>query len=242
MEFSQASLYKLGFSEKETAVYLALLKTGPAAASTLARLSKVKRTSIYDILNELLERNLIQQFKQGNVTYYVIDDVDRIEQHAKDQLRLSKAVTQALKKEQQKGQGIQVNYYKGVEGYRQMYEDILEAKPKELMGWIHLDYFYEALNPEREREWTQERIARGIFIRLLMQDTSLAREYQSKDEDSSRETRLLSKKNAFKTTCLLYEDFVIYFDSTKEVSGVRIHNPEIYNMQKQIFEMSWESI
>jgi len=42
----------LGFSPKEAKVY-------PSPASTIARLTHIKRTSMYDIPNALLEKNLI---------------------------------------------------------------------------------------------------------------------------------------------------------------------------------------
>jgi len=71
-------LRKLGLSEKEIAVYLSLLRMGPSMASVLARVSNVKRTSIYDILNGLTDRNLIGSYKQGDDTFFVIEDLNNL--------------------------------------------------------------------------------------------------------------------------------------------------------------------
>ncbi|MDD3861898.1 MAG: helix-turn-helix domain-containing protein [Candidatus Gracilibacteria bacterium] len=232
-------LQKLGLSEKETDVYLSLHKIGPSAASTIARLTKIKRTSVYDVLNSLLEKTLILSFKNGVTTYYAIDDVNKIFYQEKEKISVAEKLVKKLKESSGKFEGLQINYYKGMEGYREMYEDILRMRPKELLGWMHLDKFYEGIEAEREDEWTKERIKSGIKVRLLLQETNLTRKFQSLDKNSNRETRFVNKKFLFETTCFLYENHIVLFDSSSELTRVRIHHPEFYRMQKQIFEMNW---
>ncbi|MFA6992308.1 MAG: helix-turn-helix domain-containing protein, partial [Candidatus Gracilibacteria bacterium] len=226
--------------DKETAVYLIMHKIGPAAASTLARLTNIKRTSIYDILNNLLERNLIISLKHGKNTYYSIDDVNKIFYQAKEKMFVAEKLVTNIKKSPHEWQGLQVNYYKGVEGYREMYEDILRAKPLELCGWMHLDKFYEGIDMVREAEWTKERIKSGIKVRLLLQDTELTRSFSELDKVSNREVRFIKPEFQFSTTCFIYEDHIVFFSSGEEMTCVRLHHPEFYRMQKAIFEMNWE--
>lgn len=232
-------LQKLGLSEKETDVYLALHKIGPSAASTIARLTKIKRTSVYDVLNSLLEKTLILSFKNGVTTYYAIDDVNKIFYQEKEKISVAEKLVKKLKESSGKFEGLQINYYKGMEGYREMYEDILRMRPKELLGWMHLDKFYDGIDSEREDEWTKERIKSGIKVRLLLQETNLTRKFQSLDKNSNRETRFINKKFLFDTTCFIYENYIVLFDSSAELNCVRIYHPEFYRMQKQIFEMNW---
>ena len=235
-------LRRLGLSGKEAVVYLALLRLGPSAASTLARTTRIKRTSIYDVLNNLLERNLITTYKQGRYTYFVIDDVNKLYLQEKQKMQLAKNLVEQLKSNQDLSAGINIHYYKGHEGYREIYEEILRVRPKEIMVWIHLDNFYKGLDPVREEEWTQERIQKRIYARLIMQDTKVGKAFQNVDAKSHRETRITSKKFPFETTCFLYDDRILLFDSTTEISAVRILNPQLYQMFKQIFEMNWESL
>ena len=235
----QIHLQSLGFSEKEAEVYMVLNELGPTPASVLARKTNIKRTSVYDVLNSLMKRNVISSFKQGQYTYYVIDDVNKLIYQQKEKVRIAGDVVEELKSLQKNTKAVQIHHYKGAEGYREMYEDILIVKPKELMGWLNLDYLYDILDPVREEEWTQERINMKIWTRLLMQDTPLAKEFKKKDPKSCRETRLLPKEYAFKTICFLYENHISFFDS-EEISGIRIHHPELYRMQKAAFDMNWE--
>ena len=233
-------LYKLDFSEKEAEVYLALNTYGPSPASTIARVTKIKRTSVYDVLDSLIARNLIISFKQGRYTYFVIDDVNKILYQERDKVRLAETVIAKLKDEQLSQAGVQINHFVGEEGYREMYEDILRVNPKELMVWINLDEFYKGIDPVREEEWTKERIQKKIYTRLLMQDTPLAHKFKSKDSKSCRKTILLPKKHMFQSNCFIYEGNIAFFDARDKITGIQIRHPRLYKMQKQMFEMNWE--
>lgn len=235
-------LQNLGLSTKEAAVYLALLETGPSPASTIARKTQIKRTSMYDLLNSLEEQNLIVSFRQGNYTYYGVDDVQRLQIREKEKLRAAEVLVRDLKEKQKNISGIHVSYYRGKEGYLGMYKDILKRMPKELLTWIDLDAFHNSVDAVLENEWTQDRIRKRIFIRLLMLDSPYARDFKAQDGDLFRETRLLPKDFPFKTTCILYENCINYFDPTDQMTGIRIQNPALYQMEKAIFEINWKSL
>lgn len=230
----------LGFSEKEAAVYLALIQMGPSPASTLARITKLKRTSMYDILNALLGKNLVIAFKQGKYTYYAIDDLNKIYYEQKQKLSIAKTVIQHLKESKKNNRSVAVNYYKGNEGYIEMYHDILAKEPSETLVWMNIDMFYSKIDRAFEEEWTQERIRKNIGAKLLIQDSPAAREFQKKDKELKRESRLIPHSLYFKSSCIIYEDHVNFFDPTGNMTGIRIHHQEFYLMQKQIFEMNWK--
>lgn len=234
-------LIKLGFSEKEALIYMTLLRIGPAVASTLARLTGIKRTSIYDLTNRLLEDNLIMSFKQGAYTYFVVDDVKKLYLYEKEKAEFAKTLVEDLQKEKDMGAGIQVAFFKGEEGYRELYDEILRIAPKELMGWMNLDEFYKRIDPIREEKWTQERIKKGIKVRLILKESALTKNFKKSDKVSNRETRFLPKNHTFQTSCLLHKNTIIYFNPSHETVGIRIQNPELYSMQKEIFEMNWNA-
>ena len=232
-------LHQLGFSDKEAEVYLALNTFGPSPAATLARITNIKRTSMYDILNALMAKNLIVTFKKGQTTFYAIDDLNKLLHNEREKVRLAESVVRQLDSEKATQEGIPINHYIGEENYREMYEDILRANPKELMAWLHLDKFYKALDPVREEEWTLQRIKQGMYARLILVDTPLARKFRRQDKERLRSTVIIPKEFSFDTNCFLYENHIMLFDADKVVTGIRINHPGIYTMQKQIFEMTW---
>lgn len=233
-------LLLLGFSEKEALVYLALNEIGASPASTLAKKIKLKRTSMYDILNNLLRKNLITAFKQGQYTYYAIDDINKIFYHQRDKVTLAKTVIQQLKENQKNTQGVDVIYYKGREGYIEMYNDILIKTPPEAVAWMNLNTFYAPVNPVFEEEWTKKRINKKIAVRLLLQDSPASRKFQQEDEKLQRQSKIIPTQFPFNTSCILYENNVTFFDSSGGFTGIRINHREFYVMQKQIFEMNWQ--
>jgi sugar-specific transcriptional regulator TrmB len=234
------SLYQFGFNEKEADVYLALNTFGPSPASTLARITNIKRTSVYDILNGLLAKNLIVTYQKGQTTFYAIDDLNKILYQEREKMRMAESVIKQLSKEQATQEGIPINHYIGEENYREMYEDILRANPKEIMAWLHLDKFYNALDPVQEEDWTLRRIKQGVYARLILLDTPLAREFRKKDSERLRTTVLIPKEFAFNANCFLYENHVMLFDADNIITGIRINHKSIYTLQKQIFEMTWK--
>lgn len=233
-------LYMLGFSEKEATVYLMLNKMGPSVASTLARLTNIKRTTVYNILNSLVGKNLISSFQKDSYTYFVVDDVNKLLHYEKEKVNIAKLLIPQLEEEHGKSQGVKVIHYKGVEGYRAMYENILKTCPKEFCAWINFEFFYAVLDMEREEQWTRDRIAKNIYVRSLVQDTPIGRTLLDGDKEFFRETRLVPKEYSFGTACFLYDNEVIFFNSKDEIAGIHICDPEIYEMQKQIFELSWK--
>lgn len=235
-------LYKLGFTEKEAGVYLALNRLGPSVASTLSRIANIKRTSIYDVLSSLLKRNLIISYKQGPYTYFAIDDVNKLLYQERDRLKVAESLSKELKKLQEFGGGVQVNYYKGQEGYREMYEDILKSGVSEMLVWVNLDAFYAPIGEEQERKWVKERMQKKIFARLLAQKTPVAKEFEEKDKELYREIRFIPKESLFDTTCVVYGDYITFFDPTGDIEGVRLQNKKFADMFTKIFEMQWANI
>lgn len=233
-------LITLGFSEKEAAVYLALNQIGPSPASTLAKITNLKRTSMYDILNSLLKKNLIIAFKQGKYTYYTIDDLNKIYYHQKQKMNMATSVIQQLKESKKNHHNVAINYYLGHEGYTEIYNDILLNMPKETLVWMNVDKFFSKIDSESEDKWVKERIRQKSTARLLIQDSPSAREFQKKDKELYRESRIVPHSFYFNTSCIIYENYVTFFDSTGDMTGIRINNKEFYLMQKQIFEMNWK--
>jgi sugar-specific transcriptional regulator TrmB len=233
-------LYKLGFSKNEAAVYLLLFNLGTAVPSTLARMSGIKRPTVYAALKRLEARNLVYSYKKGKLAYFVIDDPNKIFLQEKEKFDAAKNLVEKIKESTKIMPSIiGVTYYQGAEGYREMYEDILKTKPKIVSVWMDLDGFLKGIDLKREEKWTKERVRNKIFARLLIQDTESGRKLKKKDKINCRETRLLHKEFFFQTTCILYDGKVNLFDTTEETTCICIQNPAFFQMFMALFEMTW---
>lgn len=234
-------LYRLGFSKTEAAVYLLLLNLGTAVPSTLARMSGIKRPTVYAALKRLELKNLVYSYQKEKLAYFVIDDPNKILLQEKEKFDAAKDLLEKIKKSAKTMPSmIGITYYKGTEGYREMYEDILNTQPKGVSVWMNLDGFLKGIDPKREAKWTRERVHKKIFARLLIQNTESGRLLKKKDATNCRETRFLPKAAFFETTCILYEGKINLFDTSGETSCICIQNPAIFQMFMALFEMTWE--
>lgn len=233
------NLQELGYSEKESKVILALNEYGAMPASTISRVTGLKRSSVYNVLIPLKESNIISYYKQGNHNYFVIDDLNKLYYLAKEKLALSKNLVMRLQHANSHVQNIQVNYYRGQQGYFEVYKEMLKVNPAEILCWVDFR-FLSIIQPEEEEKYLQERLQRNIPARILMTDSAGARRFKSKDHGLKRETRLLGGTFTFETTAFLYEDYVAIFDFQKPITAIRIHHPGIYKMFLQIFNAHWQ--
>ncbi len=233
-------LLQLGFSEKEAQVYITLFKRGALAISTLAKITGLKRTSLYDIVNGLLQKKYVIPIKQGMHTFYAVDDIQKIVLDQKDKITLAESFVALLKENAVSTDGLQVNYYRGKEAYNEMYDDILRQRPAEILGTMNMDDFLSAIDPLHEEQWTSARVKNKINARLILQSTQLAKAMKKEDKKLLREIKLITDKQFFfNANCLMYSEYITYFSAQGGIVGIRIHHPEFYRMQKQLFEMVW---
>lgn len=232
---------KIGFTDKEAAIYEVLYQRGANSVSTLARLSGIKRTSVYDIAKDLMDRGLIISFQQGGTTYFAVDDVRKLYLDQKERVDFAQKIVEELQRNPGNSDGMQVTYYKGKEGYREMYEDILKYNPKELLGIMNIDNFYIGIDAVREEQWTKERNKKGIYVRLILQDSLVAREMQKVSPTIKREIKLIPEgKFLYQSSSFIYENHITFFHTKDDVfTGIRIQHSEFYQLQKQSFEMGW---
>ena len=67
----QESLREIGLNEKEAKVYLSLLKNGRVTPAALAKLTKVSRPTVYNIVKSLLSKGIIAEDVGGKTMHLV---------------------------------------------------------------------------------------------------------------------------------------------------------------------------
>ena len=71
-------LKKLDFSEKESLVYLSILILSQATPANIAKDININKTTVYDILKILLEKDLVSKYKKSSKTYFNALDPERL--------------------------------------------------------------------------------------------------------------------------------------------------------------------
>ena len=65
------TLKKLGFSDKEIEIYLAVLQQGKVSPVDIAKVTKINRSTVYNIAKELVEKGVISEDLGGKTRYFV---------------------------------------------------------------------------------------------------------------------------------------------------------------------------
>lgn len=247
----QVILKNFGLSEKEIAVYLALIDLGPSSVRDIAAKSKVNRGTTYDILKSLIAIGVVSYYNKESKQYFMAEEPEKLlsalDQKKEDLNEVRQSIQENLPLlktlfEKQGGKPV-VKFYEGSKGVRQIFEDVLEevsaAKDKTY-------YLYSSATAEDRKnvygampDFSKKRIAKKISVKII----SLGEDGSLVGLDERK--KMPVKAHGLKATHeIIYAGKVahISIDSNENPVGVVIQNQEIYNTQKTIFEFNWNQL
>ena len=131
----EEALKDLGLSNREVEVYFSLLKLGSVLASKIANETKINRSLVYTILYNLIEKGLVSYSIKENRKYFKAVEPEKLliilkEKGAKikEQETNLRGILPKLKQLQVPIKEQNIEIYKGKEGLKTVFEDILKTK------------------------------------------------------------------------------------------------------------------
>lgn len=127
---------ELGLSPNEAKIYESLLNTDSATVSTIAVKAKVHRRNVYDSMNKLIEKGLVSQLVLENEKHFRAINPNRLSGIIKDkEMKLDNIMPELQQKFLKVDSKEQSYVYKGVQGFRNYMQDVLDAgKPVYCIG------------------------------------------------------------------------------------------------------------
>src|SRR3989344_833046 len=123
------TLINLGLNEKQAKVYLACLELGSATIAELAEKSGVKRTSIYNFLEELIHKGFISELHQDGQILLIAEDPKLLIKKSQEQLLgAQKIFPELLAMFNRPGNKPKVHFYQGIAGLKKVYEETLKSR------------------------------------------------------------------------------------------------------------------
>ncbi len=98
MENIQEVLKEMGMSEKETIVYLSLLKLGSSTASKISKRAKLNRVTTYSLLESLKNKSFVNYSIRSGVKYFESADPKTFLSSLNEKKENLKSVLPKLKK------------------------------------------------------------------------------------------------------------------------------------------------
>ncbi len=249
MAISYNALEKLGLSEKETGVYMALLSLGPVAIRKIAAKAGINRGSTYDALKILQKEGLVSYYHKGKLQHFVAEDPKVLSKiFARKKLEIedaSKEIENIIPKLSSLSQGTNnrpiVKFYENYSGLRTILEDTLDSvakqKKKEYVAFsssaIRPYLYHKSAFPK----FSEERIKRKVYVRTIA--------YGAGGTTYGHDERkwILEKESA-PTYILIYAGKVAMISIGKNdvPHGLIIEDERLYHTQLAIFNSLWKSI
>lgn len=129
------TLAELGLTTRETDVYLALLKLGPASIRDIADAAGINRGTTYELLKQLRDKSLVSYFPRGKRRFFCAEPPellmklaeDRSEQLARATTVLERDIVPDLRVLAPDSVTTNVHHYEGDDGIEFVLRDILRT-------------------------------------------------------------------------------------------------------------------
>ncbi len=238
------NLEKLGLTSKEAKVYLALLELGEANIQNISKKSKVKRTTVYDVIDSLREKGLVgTTVSRKKVLYFaenpqlILNKIEEKEKIAREIMPELMSIANALEKKPK------IRFFEGDEGIKEVYLDTLNYPGEELLAWVTGEAVKSFDQSFLNEYYLPQRIKKKIWVRAIAVDDEVMRQYKESDQKFLRKTKLIpSKEFPFVVEINLYGGNKIAIMSFKEKISLIIESQKIYTTLKSIFELQWRSL
>lgn len=236
---TKEQLEKIGLPDNQGKVYLSLLQKGPLFLQEIAKNTGIKRTSLYLVIEQMMENDLIaMEIKKKRKRYY-IKNPKILLSRVKDQFYLLDALMPQLESAfEQKSAGNKIRFYDSATGLKETLKEIatLDGEKNEILtiegdirSAFKLGYdFWKDLLAEKKRL--------GIKSRTII-PSSEKEEFVIKNHDIK--IRTSSMFDDFKIMLYLFSNKTVILIPEDSLCIV-IENLKIKNALTAMFEIIWK--
>lgn len=240
----QEQLQTLGLNEKEAKVYLASLELGQSSVQDIARKSHIKRSTVYEIMNSLIEQNLISIIPKGKKRYFLAAEpaklTELIDQKQKVLTKIMPELEALSKISPTKPR---IRFYERTEGIKSIYADTIK-EGKEILAFTSVIEGLQSKLGNFLLNYVKLRTEKKIMAKAIVPDSPVAREFQKRDQQECRKVKLISEKDyPFSIEINIYGNKVAFISyKENELMGVIIESMEIAKTMKSIHKFFWDKL
>lgn len=242
-------LQDIGLNDKEAVVYLAMLSVEHASVLDLANKTKIKRPTVYVVLESLSKKGLVSETTIGKKTHYQAEPPERLETFVErrkialeeSQKTLKDIIPQIKSIARDTGERPVVKYFEGRDGIISAIEDFFRD-PVDGEGETYLlypkDLLEDIFTDAERKKYREMRIGKNIKSKVL---------YTSeKGERLSDETgeRIKIDGGKYPITCdiSIYKDRVRINILGKKLSGIFIRSQDLADTLKSVFNLAYDKL
>lgn len=243
MQLSKNLLKSLNLKEAQASVYLAAMELGQASMQELAKKSGVKRTSIYNFIEELRERGLITETKKKKRKVYSAVSPEQLIEIEKTRVtELSRSLPELMAIYNKADNKPRVTFYESIEGTEEVYADMLNDK-KPILAYEDLEHMKAGMRNVFFNTWPTERAKRQIPFKSITRDSIIAREFVEKNNIRLlRQSKFIQAKD-LKTEINIYGDKVALMSlRANPPFAVLIEDKDIAETMRVAWQQLWDRL
>lgn len=235
-------LREIGLTGNEAKVYLALIELGPTSALSISKHSGLHRSIIYDAIERLKDKGLVTDAINDAKRVFSATNPEHLRELVKEKEKRLENLIPALKSITPKNTSLDIHAYKGKPGIKAAFEEILESKPEELLGFGSGGENHDQL-PAFLDQFHKKRITKGIRVRALFRKTPNGLE-RGKALSLLPLTQVRYLPGNIKTPGVvhIYADTIALISTDDPLFVAVIKNKNLANSYREYFEWTWNLI
>lgn len=238
-------LLNLGLSEKEAKTYLAILELGSATIKPISTRAGIKRTSVYNFIDHLVELGLVAQTEINHRMHYKAASPTKLVEIEKERLkRIEAMLPEFLSVYNDDAVKPKISYYEGVEQVRNIGREALNCTKEACYIWPGAEFTENSGGAKFWGEIGVQRAEKGILTRLIrFHGTDPLYEGSASGLEYMRETRFGPKgyEEMVNSAIAIFDSGKVGIFGAKEESfGMLIESKAITKTMKMLFELLWD--
>jgi len=233
-------LQDYGLSEKAAKVYVALLQLGPSAVQKITQKAGLARSTVYEILEDLALDGFVNTYQKKKIKYFSAEEPSQI-------MRLVQNRADAIKEilpELNAMSGVSrarpsVRFYQGEEQMKIVLDEILDEASELICFGVSEDLL--RILGDYHKTFLEKRIKRKISLRLILRDSSTARERQRLGPQQLRQVKIVPNKFSYHGIVYVWKNKIAMFSLANDLVAVVTESQELADLQRALFNYVWEA-
>jgi len=232
-------LSSIGLQQKEAKVYLALLELEQGTVSKIAKLSGLKRPTIYLILDDLIKNGYVTELPDQKINQYQAISPEIIASLKKTALRNFSEMLPLLLTIGGRGNRPKISYLETEKAILNAYEEMNYAKES---FYINSHSKIEKLFPGSITDWL-EKNNKGFYKHTgknIVPDNEADKKIASQIKNAAENVRYLPQIKEFDIDLIIYEDKLAINSLEEKPFMVIIQSQKLASSMKSIFNLIWK--
>jgi len=240
-------LNKIGLNKKQAQVYLACLELSTTTVLKLSQKTGLNRTTIYKIVNELVNMKMIIISVKGKKKKFVAEKPEKIKLLLKEKINHLNQILPELNTLINKSTiKPKLKYLEGIEGIKTAYNESLNSKEAILRGFSGVEALTgktKTLEQFWKKQFIPKRKELNKFVKLIVPDNKDGKAFKNQDEKSMRQTKLVPESQYnFKCEIFFYDNILVFISYTKnEEFALTVESQSVVDTARMIWQICWNS-